>query len=248
MFSRIHDKLGTAGLVVAIVALVAALTGTALAAAGLSIKQKKEVTKIAKKYAGKRGATGPAGAQGPAGTSGAKGATGAAGVAGKGVKTGEEPEGGNCSAGGVWVEVEGSGSKEFVCNGENGAASGPQTLLNPAETETGDWAFVAKGIFSTYATISFPLRLEEPPTFHFVTQGSSNPECPGNFQSPGAKPGNFCVFARQLENSKTPETFGGQLDPTSGEVLEFTLENEAAEAYGQGTWAVTACPEEGVPC
>jgi hypothetical protein len=86
MFSRIHDRLGTAGLVVAVIALIAALSGTALAAVGLNGKQKKEVTKIAKKYAGQPGApgtAGPAGAPGAAGTAGAKGDKGDAGARGE---------------------------------------------------------------------------------------------------------------------------------------------------------------------
>ena len=73
MFSRMHDKLGTAGLVVAIVALVFAMVGGAYAAGGLTKQQEKQVTKIAKKYAGKPGAQGPQGPQGPAGLVGAKG-------------------------------------------------------------------------------------------------------------------------------------------------------------------------------
>lgn len=85
MVSRIHSKLGTAGLVVAIVALVVALTGAAYAAGGLTKQQEKQVTKIAKKYAGKKGAAGPAGPQGPAGAkgdTGAKGNTGSPGAPG----------------------------------------------------------------------------------------------------------------------------------------------------------------------
>jgi hypothetical protein len=70
MLSRLHNKFGTAGLVVAIVALVAALTGAAFAAGGLTKQQEKQVKKIAKKYAGKSGPAGPAGPQGPAGAKG----------------------------------------------------------------------------------------------------------------------------------------------------------------------------------
>ncbi|HVV72142.1 MAG TPA: hypothetical protein VHI52_11700 [Verrucomicrobiae bacterium] len=59
---RIHQKLGTAGLIVAIVALVAALAGGAYAAGGgLSGKQKKEVTKIAQVEAEKFAGDGSAG-------------------------------------------------------------------------------------------------------------------------------------------------------------------------------------------
>ena len=49
MISKLHNRLGTAGFVVAIIALVAALSGGAYAAqqANLSKQQKKEVKKIA---------------------------------------------------------------------------------------------------------------------------------------------------------------------------------------------------------
>ena len=61
MISRIHSKLGTAVLVVAIVALVVALTGVAVAEPVLT-QQKKEVKKIAEQFAGKPGAPGAVGA------------------------------------------------------------------------------------------------------------------------------------------------------------------------------------------
>lgn len=73
MYQRFHDRFGTAGVVIAVIALVAALGGTAIAAGGLTKAQEKQVTKIAKKYAGKNGAPGAAGPQGPAGSGGAKG-------------------------------------------------------------------------------------------------------------------------------------------------------------------------------
>jgi hypothetical protein len=80
----IREPFGTAGLIVAMVALVAALGGTALAAKGaLTGKQKKEVTAIAKKFAGQPGPAGPAGAQGPAGANGKDGANGSNGAPGE---------------------------------------------------------------------------------------------------------------------------------------------------------------------
>jgi hypothetical protein len=78
----ITEPFGTAGLIIAILALVLATTGAAFAAVGLNSKQKKEVTKIAKKYAGKPGATGPAGTAGTNGTNGKDGANGAPGSPG----------------------------------------------------------------------------------------------------------------------------------------------------------------------
>ena len=52
MYRRFHQRFGAAGLIVSILALILALTGAAFAASGLTGKQKKEVTKIAKQYAG----------------------------------------------------------------------------------------------------------------------------------------------------------------------------------------------------
>jgi hypothetical protein len=91
MLKRIHNRLGTAGLVVAIVALVVAVAGTALAAGGLTKKQEKQVVKIAKKYAGKQGPQGPAGAPGGKGDPGAKGEKGDPGAPGKAGTFNSEP-------------------------------------------------------------------------------------------------------------------------------------------------------------
>lgn len=262
MFSRIQSKFGTAGLLVAIVALVAAVAGTAFAAAGLTGKQKKEVAKIAKKYAGKRGPMGPAGPVGPMGSpgakgdagskgdQGAKGDTGNPGAPGKSVQTGAEAEGAHCAAGGLWVEVEGSGTKEYVCNGEDAAAGGPQTILHPGETETGLWSFKDKELTNIYANISFPLEMSTEPTFNYVssTEGTTT-ACPGTFLEPAATPGNLCVYGRQVENAEEPPaTFGAQINPKLGKIMRFTPLNAEEESYGQGTWAVMACPEEGVAC
>lgn len=83
MLHRIHNKLGTAGLIVAVVALIAALAGTAFAAVDkLSSVEKKEVKKIAKQFAGQPGAQGPAGPQGPKGDPGPKGDQGQPGLEG----------------------------------------------------------------------------------------------------------------------------------------------------------------------
>jgi len=107
MFSRLREPFGKAGLIVAIVALVAATVGGAYAAnsatdsakrhhkkkkkkqPGLNAKQKKQVRSIAKTEARKvGGVTGPAGPQGPkgdkgdTGTKGDKGDTGDKGANG----------------------------------------------------------------------------------------------------------------------------------------------------------------------
>jgi hypothetical protein len=83
----IREPFGKAGTVIGIVALVFAMVGGAFAAGVLTAKQKKEVEKIAKKFAGKNGATGelgPVGKQGPVGQpgQGTKGDQGIQGIQG----------------------------------------------------------------------------------------------------------------------------------------------------------------------
>jgi hypothetical protein len=191
VISRIHRKLGTAGFVLSIVALVAALGGGAYAAnGGLTSKQKKEVEKISKKYAGKPGATGAtgatgaqgaAGAKGDAGAPGANGSNGTAGAAGEkgdkgdkgdtgsAGKNGEnvnvltlDPGEGGCTEGGAKL-VNGTG-EATVCNGGTGY---PETL--PAgRTETGFWEINGASAITVGAiavtTADFPLQLETAPT------------------------------------------------------------------------------------
>lgn len=97
MFSRLHNRLGTAGFVIAIVALVAAVAGTAFAATGLNSKQKKEVRKIARSEANP-GPMGPAGAAGLNGAPGAPGPEGSPWTAGGTLPSGETETG-------TWAEV-----------------------------------------------------------------------------------------------------------------------------------------------
>jgi len=199
----IREPFGTAGLVVACVALIAALGGTAFAAAKLNSTQKKEVEKIAKKFAGKPGApgaqgpAGPAGKDGSNGAAGAKGATGAKGVAGEDGATGAtgedgaagaSPEGhaftgteetdppieGKCKgAGGVLYE--GGGEENIVCNGVNGK-NGVLTGEEPlptGATEYGYWSF--RGGTQTIKT---EFEEEGTPKVEEVTVGSTEGRAP----------------------------------------------------------------------
>lgn len=132
----IREPFGTAGLIVACVALIAALGGSAIAASNaLTGKQKKEVTKIAKKFAGKNGAPGAAGPQGPAGSPGAKGDPGAAGAEGtdgtNGLSvTGVAATAAECGgvAGGVKYTINGTTTK--ICNGKDGADGEGVTIIH----------------------------------------------------------------------------------------------------------------------
>jgi Collagen triple helix repeat (20 copies) len=219
---KMHDKLGTAGLIVAIVALVAALTGTAFAAVGLNGKQKKEVTKIAKKYAGKKGATGPAGPAGAAGAPGAKGDAGAKGDSGApGAKGDTGPE------------------------GPPGPPGPTETKLPAGETLTGVWAFINKGTESLgFAPISFQLRIEPAPTFDKATNlipvgGPPTAACPGTVEKPEAAPGEFCLYLEELTGASFFDVVN--LAPTSGVIGRFLIEtDEEPGGRGLGSWAVTA--------
>lgn len=240
MISRIHNKLGTAGLVVAIVALVVALTGTAFAAKGaLTGKQKKEVEKIAKKYAGKPGATGPQGPAGPAGAAGPKGDTGAEGPQGKEGKQGIQGVPGTPGTPGP--------------PGEDGACSesNPECILPEGATETGMWA-LGNDDGSSIVPMSFNLPLAEAPTAvnYVAADGKEVIEglehvtpvnCLGSVEEPTAPEGEVCVYAAtEALESGFPgyipgSTFGGMF--RSGATFFFAMKSGEDRAWG--TWAVT---------
>ncbi|HEX3042034.1 MAG TPA: hypothetical protein VHP56_08120 [Solirubrobacterales bacterium] len=147
----IREPFGTAGLIVAMVALVAALGGTALAAKGaLTGKQKKEVEKIAMRFQGS-GPAGPAGSKGDPGVPGAdgknaSGTPGTAGEPGKSVVAAEipaEPAEETCGGeGGAEYEIEESEEPTVICNGHQGKDGSPWTVgtLPPGAVETGTYS------------------------------------------------------------------------------------------------------------
>lgn len=191
MLSRIHNKLGTAGLVVAIVALVAALGGAAYAASDnhLSGGEKKEVKKIAKGLVqpGPEGKQGPAGPAGPAGAPGPKGPTGATGKTGLTGKTGA---------------TGATGPK---------GATGPPGIVSPlptGQTETGAWA-IANLNGEVSASFNIPLSAK-PKAIVFVggtvTGSRVLPEgaveesvCEGSVAAPSAPSGVLCVYVEATE-------------------------------------------------
>jgi hypothetical protein len=229
MLQRFQDRVGTAGLIVAMVALVAAMGGGAYAASGaLTGKQKKEVEKIAKKYAGKpgapgangtNGATGPAGgagAKGDVGTKGEKGDKGDPGTPGKNgesveavaVPTGQTTCGGN---GGTVIEPQ----EVPVCNGSPWVVGG----LPSGKSETGTWAFgaLAAATNPVYVPVSFTVPLEAGKTVgvHFVNALGEEEEggagtgpatvCLGTFKVPTAPAGVLCVYEQSVAVNGVPE-------------------------------------------
>lgn len=244
MISKLHQRLGTAGFIISIVALVAALGGGAYAASGgLTGKQKKEVQKIAqteaKKFA-KAGPQGPAGQAGAKGDVGAKGDTGAAGDAGAtGSQGATGPTGPQGNAG-----PPGPACPSGAC------------FLPSGSTETGTWAGatpLTAGLQEMPISLSLPLSSE--PTIVFVKPFSGTPEeeeqqkekaaeegCAG-FEAgvPMAEEGTLCVYAHELNHSSfigTINPLGGVGVSPSGVVLRINCTE--SPCIINGTWAVTA--------
>ena len=230
MFSRVHNKLGTAGLVVAVIALIAALAGTAIAAVGLNSRQKKEVTKIAKKYAGKPGAQGPAGPQGPPGSAGGQGATGSQGPTGPIGSHGPTGPTGKTGPEGS----QGPTGPEGVCSTSN-------CVLPSGATETGTYLAplwpepVSEGPPVPVTTsVSFNIPLSSLPVVKDIKKGEpGTTECPGNVNAPEAKPGFLCLYAFGEEKISfvTAKPF------KTGALVVFS--HTASGGVNNGTWAVT---------
>jgi hypothetical protein len=251
----IREPFGTAGLIVACVALVAALGGSAIAARGvLTGKQQKEVRRIAESIA-KPGPQGPAGAPGSEGAPGAKGDKGDAGANGTNGTDGTDGAdgesvsvinlaaangSGQCEEGGAKF-VNGTG-EAWACNGgPGGGGSGYPETLPPGHTETGYWEVQGeKGLgseFASLATFSFPLEVRPAATERFlITDSSSTVEkgkCPGEPEEPKATPGVLCLYVAGVFSESLTLKFGGA--HTFGASLFF---GPTDEAYG--SWAVEA--------
>jgi Collagen triple helix repeat (20 copies) len=265
MLSRIHQKLGTAGFIISIVALVAALGGGAWAAnGGLTGKQKKEVEKIAKKYAGKNGTNGTSGAPGAVGPAGTKGDPGGAGAEGKQGPEGKQGEKGQ--------------------KGERGEVGAPWTaggVLPVGKTETGAWTIrssVSKeSALSTGTTVSFSIPLtaesaegkawvftqaategeewgkEQVAPFGYCVPGEADcldTGCRGTAAAPTAPSGTLCAYTQfeALVNAHAESefrSFGGSFNAfgVSGALLVGPTTpfnpTEAGSVEMSGTWAVT---------
>jgi hypothetical protein len=259
---RLKRRLGAngPGLIVAVVAMLVALTGGAFAASGaLTSKQKKEVKAIVKKEA--KTIPGPAGAQGPAGAAGAKGdkgdpgTLGSPGAPGKSVKVtslaAPECEGRT----GALVKEEGAVSGAKVCKGEKGEEGSPWTdggTLPPGATETGTWAFTGTAADNKiHVAISFPIPLAEElleADVHFQTDAGFTTDCPGNAENPNPKQGELCVyttpadFPEEVTFERISPLFGPPGEEKgasiSGAILAFS--KPTGNASGSGSFAVRA--------
>jgi hypothetical protein len=213
------------GLTVAIVALIVALTGTAFAAAKLNGTQKKEVEKIAKKFAGKPGAPGAQGAQGPVGPQGPGGPKGDTGPEGKKGDKGDEGIAGKSvevtpiaagdafeceERGGALVKNEGAVSGVEVCAGRQGEKGEPWTaggVLPPNSSEYGSWAVSGSESDEAGLVTAIPFFLPMPVAemtaseVHYQGEGVSFfSHCGSNGESPEAEPGQLCVYNNSMDD------------------------------------------------
>jgi hypothetical protein len=266
MVSMLRRNLNAPTLI-AVVALVFAMVGGAVAA-NSSGGGKAEASADGKRGPrGPKGARGPAGPAGPQGPAGAPGAPGAKGdVGAPGVNPVGTAFGGNqkgCAEGGV--EFKGANTT-VACNGvkgQNGAdgQTGFTEVLPAGSTETGTWGALLKDEELGIVPVSFNIPLLAAPDPVLVKQGENGTAngCPGLIgESPQADPGKLCVYI----NSETGTLFEDPnedppiepisfLNPTvqlgtpagpaapSGVVLQLSeCEGEPCVVYG--TWAVTA--------
>lgn len=261
MLNRIRDQIGTAGLIVAVVALVAALGGGAYAANGggsdNNSDSKASASAVKRGKPGKRGPRGPVGPVGPAGPAGAVGPAGPAGAQGPKGDTGAQgPQG-----------IQGPQGPVGPAGADGTFSTEP---LPKGETLTGAWG-APKGSRSL-ESISFPISVSPAPkaiyqvnlfgfvvgvelqdggyevygpggTLESLTEEEASEAieafkdaCPGNRDAPTAEPGFLCIY--EGINGQGPQEMGSAIEAanTFGVVVPFnpTLEDL------KGSWAVTA--------
>jgi len=252
MLSRIHNKLGTAGLIVAVVALVAALVGSAYAASGGSFtkKQKKEIQKIAKKFAGATGPAGPAGSPGAAGKNGTNGTNGSAGPTGPTGFSGftetlptEKTETGAWSAGAIAESEQYPGPGNFL------HVSLPFAIPLASELDYAHTHLIWPNGKEKVVVITLePFSQEE--------KEVTVPACSGTAAAPSADPGNLCIYAKNMEDIKNTNVLVDEVPQGSapihnpgteelgasvaGAMLNLFPVNETTKMEAFGTWAVTA--------
>jgi hypothetical protein len=207
--------------VVATLALVFAMGGSAVAAKHYLISSTKQISpKVLKKLkgnTGKTGKTGPAGSQGAKGTEGTKGVEGPRGEPGPLLAT--LPSG---------KTLYGAYSITGKAVGEaNDRASTQVSLSVPLAAAPGE-------------TVLVPFGAVNPDPTH----------CPGSAASPAASPGTLCVYEGLRENAAGTKVCavaaeglcgpgtGGLADRFGASIITFA---EATGVYDSwGTWAVTA--------
>ena len=102
---------------------------------------------------------------------------------------------------------------------------------------------VSSGGLVASEAISFGSKLKAAPTVHYIPSGANVPTgCSGSVSSPGAAPGNFCLFEKLSANGS-----GSEVNPLNGKPNRATsfgggvqVVSAAGGAFNTaGSWAVT---------
>jgi collagen triple helix repeat protein len=226
---RKREPFGRAALALGVIGVVLAMVGGAWAASGgLTGKQKKEVTKIAKNFAGKPGLNG---AQGPPGAPGANGKDGAPGSPGQQGPKGEPGEDGTFSTEPLPKEQTLTGA--WSISGENGEHL--TTVSFPIAVSPAPTTVIQLGTLGVKAKEG---------TLELVPEEEFEEVCPGNAASPAAAPGFLCMYIGSAKGVGSGLNIGSTDFEEAHEfgVSEpFNLSDPSAEGlYVKGSWAVTA--------
>jgi hypothetical protein len=246
MYRAIRTRLNATS-VLAVIALVFAMTGGAYAASRVLIKSISQISPTVQRQLAAK-AKGPVGAKGPAGAAGAAGVAGAAGAAGKNGEPGKD--------GGP-----GSEGKQGIAGvkGDPGAEGSPWTAggtLPSKKTETGSWSLQTHGNGRGVTSISFTLPLasglDSEHVFFIEPEGEEPVNCPGTPEEPKAVAGVLCVYtaapftgelSEPLIKDSSKLFFAGAGAGTAGALIFLSPPEEAeatAAGTAYGTWAVTA--------
>jgi hypothetical protein len=111
--------------------------------------------------------------------------------------------------------------------------------LRSGQTLTGAYAwagFIGGGEFVPATAISFPIPLAAGPTPNYLPPGSAaTAACPGTVNDPDATPGNLCIYADRQDGAAPILEAEG-----SGRTGFRLFPNDTGNTQYNGTWAVTA--------
>jgi hypothetical protein len=217
MLNKLRTRFGAPG-VLAVVALIFAMTGGAWAAKKYVITSTKQIKpSVLTQLKGVAGATGPQGPAGASGKDGAKGETGATGAPGAPGAPGPAGPTGTTLPSGMT---------------ETGA-----WLLNVSTGEFPSFAISFPLQLPAALLVSHVLYVDK-------TQSETEnvvPHCPGSVSNPKADSEYLCIYTQALSNNVTPALEGSLLPFANGKngfLGNFENTEPTKTSFGAGTWAV----------
>lgn len=222
--SRLWRHRPSSSMLVAVLALVFATTGSAVAASLITSKQIKngtiQLVDISKKAkTALTGLPGPAGPAGPAG--GATGPAGPAGAAGAAGAKGDK--------------------------GDTGRSA--LTPLQTGESEVGGWDFdsqapASTGDFGGWVPFAIPAPTALDNAHVLVAGSIAGAGCTGTVAAPTAPAGDVCIYVGQ-SSTNAATVAGSEPNGVTEEAVKrgfrvLITVNNTGDVYSQGSWAYTA--------